>query len=30
MALAKAATPIMAGQQEVTANATAIFEIAPK
>ena len=28
--LAKAATPIMAGQQQVTANVTAVFEIAPK
>ena len=28
--MAKAATPIMAGQQQVTANVTAVFEIAPK
>ena len=29
-ALAKAAVPIMAGQQQLTADATAVFEIAPK
>ena len=29
-ALAKAAVPIMAGQQQITADATAVFEIAPK
>jgi uncharacterized protein YggE len=28
--MAKAATPIMAGQQQVTANVIAVFEIAPK
>lgn len=30
MAFAKAAVPIMAGQQEITADVTAVFEIAPK
>src|SRR5262249_17503554 len=30
MQMAKVATPIMAGQQEITANVTAIFEVAPK
>jgi uncharacterized protein YggE len=30
MALAKAAIPIMAGQQEITADVTAVWEIAPK
>jgi uncharacterized protein len=30
MAMMKAAVPIMAGQQQVTANVTAVFEIAPK
>lgn len=30
MAMAKAATPIMAGEQQVTANVTAVFEVAPK
>jgi uncharacterized protein YggE len=29
-ALAKAAVPIMAGQQQITADVTAVFEIAPK
>jgi hypothetical protein len=30
MAMMKAAVPIMAGQQQVTANVTAVFEIAPR
>jgi uncharacterized protein YggE len=30
MAMAKAATPVMAGQQEIRATATAVFEVAPK
>jgi uncharacterized protein len=30
LALAKAAVPIMAGQQQITADVTAVFEIAPK
>jgi hypothetical protein len=30
MAMAKAAVPIMAGQQEITANVTGVWEIAPK
>ena len=29
-ALAKAAVPIMAGQQQISADVTAVFEIAPK
>jgi len=30
MAMAKAAVPIMAGQEQITANVTAVWEIAPK
>ena len=30
MAMMKAAVPVMAGQRQVTANVTAVFEIAPK